>query len=104
MEKDFDFDKAKRGPAVAAPGKTRITIMLDDDVLEAFREQAKGTGRGYQTRINAALREHVEGKSKPEAMAKTVRRAVRDEFKRAFASGTFVTHADAGKRPKRRAG
>ena len=81
MESDFDFNKARGGPAVSPAGKTRITTMLDADVLEAFRKQAQGTGRGYQTLINGALREYLE--SKPETLAKTVRRVVREELKRA---------------------
>lgn len=56
MRKEYDFSKAKKGAAVASPGKTRITIMLDDDVIEHFRDVAEKNGTGYQTRINAALR------------------------------------------------
>ena len=40
-------------------GKTRITIHIDDEVLEAFRQRADTAGRGYQTMINEALREHL---------------------------------------------
>ena len=39
MRKEYDFKKAKRGPVVKQSGKTRITIYLDDDVLEAFRDR-----------------------------------------------------------------
>lgn len=85
MGKDFNFGKAKKGPAVVAPGKTRITIMLDDDVLEAFRHQAEDTGRGYQTLINAALREQLEGKQ--EALVDTVRTVMREELERAGVGG-----------------
>lgn len=56
MRKDYDFSKGKRGAVIASPGKTRITIMLDDDVIEHFRETAEAQGRGYQTMINSALR------------------------------------------------
>jgi uncharacterized protein (DUF4415 family) len=37
MREEYDFSKAKRGAVIPSPGKTRITIMLDDDVIEHFR-------------------------------------------------------------------
>lgn len=60
MRKEYDFSKGKRGPVIQSPGKTRITIMLDDDVIEFFRAQAEAQGTGYQTMINAALRAAIE--------------------------------------------
>ena len=67
MRKNYDFSNAKRGPVLAAsPGKTRITIRLDDDVLEWFREQTHAAGGGnYQTQINDALRAFVHERKKP---------------------------------------
>lgn len=59
MGKEYDFSKGKRGPAVSSPGKTRITIMLDNEVIEAFREQAEAKGVGYQTAINEVLRNYI---------------------------------------------
>ena len=56
MRKDYDFSGGKRGAVIAASGKTRITIMLDDEVLDFFRAEAEAHGIGYQTRINAVLR------------------------------------------------
>lgn len=56
MRKEYDFKGGKRGPVLPSPGKTRITIMLDDDIIEYFRAQAEAQGAGYQTMINAALR------------------------------------------------
>lgn len=56
MRKKYDFSKGKRGPVLSSPGKTRITIMLDDDIIEYFRAKAETRGIGYQTMINAALR------------------------------------------------
>jgi uncharacterized protein (DUF4415 family) len=64
MRKEYDFSKGKRGAVIASPGKTRITIMLDDDVIEHFRAQAESQGVGYQTLVNAALREALAGKRK----------------------------------------
>jgi uncharacterized protein (DUF4415 family) len=57
MRKEYDFSKGKRGAVIASPGKTRITIMLDDDLIEYFRALAEAQGAGYQTLINATLRE-----------------------------------------------
>jgi len=42
-----------RGRPKATETKTHLNIRLDSDVVEAF----KATGRGWQTRINSALRE-----------------------------------------------
>jgi uncharacterized protein (DUF4415 family) len=82
MRKEYDFSKGKRGAVVPQPGKTRITIYLDDQVLEAFRERADAAGRGYQTMINEALRQHL-GKSREPVDADTVRRIVREELRQA---------------------
>lgn len=56
MRKEYDFSKAHRGAVIPSKGKTRITIMLDDDVLEHFRSKAEEAGTGYQTMINSVLR------------------------------------------------
>jgi uncharacterized protein (DUF4415 family) len=61
MKQEYDFSKGKRGAvAPAPPGKTRVTIRLDKDVIEWFRTQVENAGGGnYQTLINQALREHI---------------------------------------------
>lgn len=78
----LDFSRAKRGALdPVSPGKTRITIRLDDDVLDWFRDQADSAGGGnYQTMINAALREYVSGSVEP--LEDTLRRVVREELDR----------------------
>ena len=81
MKKEYDFSTGKRGPVIRQRGKTRITIHLDDDVLEAFRERSDAAGRGYQTMINEALREHL-GQSEGRIDADTVRRIVREEVRK----------------------
>ena len=81
MKKEYDFSKAKRGPVVRQPGKTRITIYLDNDLLEAFRDRADAAGRGYQTMINEALREYL-GRSAEPVDAATIRRIVREELRK----------------------
>ena len=68
---------------VASKGKTRITIMLDTDVIEAFRAKAEAAGGGYQTRINAALRAALHApKQKPDKplTVAALRRVLREEL------------------------
>ena len=85
MKSLYDFSKGKRGRVLplesAAEGKTRITIRLDKDIVDRFFEMAEQSGgaRGYQTLINAALREYLEGKSP--RFEDTLRRIIRDELK-----------------------
>ncbi|PWB79969.1 MAG: CopG family transcriptional regulator [Candidatus Methylomirabilota bacterium] len=81
MKAQYDFRKGKRGAVVRVPrGKTRITIRLDDDVLEWFRAQAEEAGGGnYQTLINEALKEYVERRHEP--LEVILRRVVREELR-----------------------
>ena len=81
MRKHYDFSKAARGPVVETPpGKTRITIRLDDDVLDWFRDQVDRAGGGnYQTAINAALREYIAMHREP--IEDILRRVIREELK-----------------------
>jgi uncharacterized protein (DUF4415 family) len=83
MRKEYDFSKAKRGAAVPAPkGKSRITIRLDGDVLEWFKDQVDLAGGGnYQSLINAALRDHIGRTTEP--LEKTLRRVLREELRKA---------------------
>jgi hypothetical protein len=60
MRKHYDLSGGKRGAVIASPGKTRITIMLDNDILDFFRARAEAQGVGYQTMINSALKDAVE--------------------------------------------
>ena len=80
MKKEYDLSKAKRGRVVKPKGKTRITIYLDDDVIEAYRKLGDEHGRGYQTLINEALRE-THGTSQRPVDARTLRRILREELK-----------------------
>ena len=79
MKKEYDFSKGKRGAVVSPKGKTRITIYLDDEVLDRFRLTADRSGKGYQTLINDALRAHHGVAEKP-LTAKQVREIVREEL------------------------
>jgi uncharacterized protein (DUF4415 family) len=62
MKKEYDFSKGKRGQVVKPKGKTRITIYLDNDVIDKFRRRADSAGYGYQTMINDALREYLNNR------------------------------------------
>ena len=85
MHKEYDFDTAQRAreiPHLArlqdeTTGKSRITIMLDNLVIEAFRELARAEGVGYQTLINKALRECLSNEQLTE---ESMRRVLREEL------------------------
>ena len=81
MKREYDFSKGKRGPVIAPePGKTRITIRLDNEILGHFRKRVHEMGGGsYQTLINEALREYI----RRGGIEATVRRAVRQELREA---------------------
>lgn len=79
MRKEYDFSQGKRGAVLPSPGKTRVTIMLDDDVIEAFRFRAEAAGQGYQTLINAALRAAIDPESAPVTVA-TLRAVLQERF------------------------
>lgn len=82
MKKEYDFRRGKRGAVLGTSrGKTRITIRIDDDVIEWFREQAHAAhGASYQNMINAALREHITATR--ESLKKTLRTVIREELVR----------------------
>jgi uncharacterized protein (DUF4415 family) len=81
MRNEYDFSKAKRGPVVPVPpGKSRITIRLDEDLIQWFKGQVHEAGGGnYQTLINDALRDYVKNKREP--LEETLRRIIREELK-----------------------
>lgn len=88
MRKEYDFTGARRAKEVphlaklqaeTTSGKTRITILLDDDVIAAFRARAKREGRGYQTLINAALRVAMAPEAAP-VTVEALRQILRQEL------------------------
>lgn len=87
MKRQYDFSKGKRGRIIRAQpepaGKTRITIRIDDDLMDHFLKEAEASGGavGYQTLINEALRQYVEGKAPK--FEDTLRRIVREEIRSA---------------------
>ena len=80
MKRECDFSKARREPVKPLPpGKARITIRLDEDILAWFKAQVTAAGGGnYQTLINSALRDHVRGGR--ERLEETLRRVLREEL------------------------
>ena len=84
MKQNFDFSGGKRGAVVTEPpiepGKVKVTIRIDEDLLDHFGAMADASGgkTGYQTLINAALREYVEGKAPK--IEDTLRRILREEL------------------------
>lgn len=80
MRDECDLSKGKRGAVIASPGKTRITIMLDDDIIEEFRSRAEQAGTGYQTLINAALREAVGSAGEKPLTIAALRQGLREEL------------------------
>ena len=98
MKKEYDFSKGKRGAAIPSPGKTKITIRIDDDILEWFREQIRKACRGsYQTMMNDALRFYIN--SKDPHGEEMVRRVIREEL----AGYTVRTAKKRASKPKGKA-
>ena len=79
-EKEYDFGNGKRGAIVkSSPDKTRITIRIDTDVLNWFRNQVHEAGGGnYQTLINEALREYIQYRD--EMLENALRKVIREEL------------------------
>jgi uncharacterized protein (DUF4415 family) len=82
MKREYDFSRGRRGAVLASlPGKTRITIRLDNEVIDWFRAKVHAAGGGnYQTLINAALQQHIRAGGEP--IERTLRRVLREELPR----------------------
>ena len=76
MRDSYDFSKGKRG-AVVKTTKERITIRLDPDIIQWFKDQVRGGG-SYQSLMNDALRHHVQREGEP--LENTLRRVIREEM------------------------
>ena len=79
MKRSVDFSRGRRGAVTPNRGKTRITIYLDDAVINYFRGLSERTGKGYQTLINDALAGHMAEADKP-LTASQMRRILREEL------------------------
>ena len=94
MQEEYDFSKGRRGAILQPPaGKTRITIRIDDDVLDWFRQLIEAAGHGsYQAAINQVLREYMERQQVP--LEVIVRRVVREELANYTVNPTGEQQAD----------
>mgnify|MGYP001813200538 CR=1 FL=1 len=103
MKKSYNFSKGKRGAVIPTPpGKTRITIRIDDDLLKWFRKRAHEAGGGnYQTMINEALREYMETQREP--LEDTLRRVLHEVLPEARKRATSKKKAARAKTSKKRA-
>jgi hypothetical protein len=79
MKAEYDFSKGKRGAVIPQKGKTRISIFIDNSVLDAFRTRAEKAGTGYQTMINEALRQYLADNDQP-VTEKMLRQVLREEI------------------------
>ena len=91
--RDIDFSRARRGPVIKPePGKTKISIRLDNTILEYFRALVDKAGGGnYQTLINDALLACVQQRSTLDV----VRQVVREEL---------ASYSSGGRHPGPRSG
>lgn len=80
MKAEYDFSKGKRGALLSNKGKTRITIYIDDNILEEFRARAEEAGMGYQTMINEALKEYLSKSAEEPVTESALRRILQEEF------------------------
>ena len=78
-----DFSNGKRGAVIKTdPNKVRITIRLDGDIIEHFKDQVNLAGGGnYQTLINSALRDYIQSHDK--FLEDALRKVIREELKQA---------------------
>jgi len=79
MKAEYDFSKGRRGAVIPQKGKTRISIFIDNAVLDEFRARAEKAGTGYQTMMNDALRSYLSGSDQP-VTEKTLREVLRQEM------------------------
>jgi len=101
MKAEYDFSKGRRGTVDPLPrGKTRITIRIDQDILDWFRSQVHEAGGGnYQTLINNALREHMQREAEP--LEDTLRRVLREELPGRRVSKKSLPSAKRTSRPNK---
>ena len=79
MRAEYDFSKGRRGAVIPQKGKTRISIFIDNEVLQEFRARADKAGTGYQTMMNEALRKFLSEADQP-LTEKTLRQVLRQEM------------------------
>lgn len=82
MKSSYDFSAGTRGSVVPpVPGKSVITLRLDDDVIDWFRQKVNAAGGGnYESLINTALREHIQFQGHAQ-LEQTLRKVIREELR-----------------------
>ena len=80
MKAEYDFSHGKRRALLPSKGKTRITIYIDDTVLDEFRARADEAGTGYQTMMNEALKTYLAGGTDRPVTERVLRRVIREEL------------------------
>jgi riboflavin biosynthesis pyrimidine reductase len=80
MKPEYDFSRGKRSALLSSRGKTRITIYIDNAVLDEFRARADKVGTGYQTMINDTLRAYLADRTGEPLTESALRRVIREEI------------------------
>lgn len=96
MKAEYDFSGAKRGAVIPQKGKTRISIFIDNAVLDEFRSRAERTGTGYQTMMNDALKQYLADADQP-LTEKMLRNVLRQELPEYLAQVRTVPDKRAAK-------
>jgi BrnA antitoxin of type II toxin-antitoxin system len=100
MRPEYDFSEGKRGAVMPQKGKTRISIFIDNAVLDAFRARAQKGGAGYQTMMNEALRQHLSDAEQP-VTEKILRHVLRQELPKYIVDAAPPGHTRAkGAKPR----
>jgi hypothetical protein len=94
MRNEYDFASAKRGALAVGKGKSRITIYLDNAILDEFRVRAERAGTGYQTLVNEALKSFLAGRQGEMVNEATLRRVIREELPKAARKKVASTRMD----------
>jgi hypothetical protein len=100
MRAEYDFSKGKRGAVIPQKGKTRISIFIDNAVLDGFRARAEKAGSGYQTMMNEALRQYLSETDQP-VTERALRQILRQEMPE-YLRGLTTRSAVAAKFPRKR--
>lgn len=79
MKAEYNMNRAKRGAIISTKGKTRITLYLDNEIIQFFRNKSENEGKGYQTMINDALHAFIDNKRIDSV--ETLRKIIREELK-----------------------
>lgn len=98
MRAEYHFSRGRRAALITPKGKTRITIYIDNAVLDEFRARAEGAGTGYQTMMNEALKAFLSKSGQP-VTEEVLRQVIREELPEV----SRLTTRSSGRGKKRRA-